>query len=62
MKTWGFACTILEQLGNVSSILGACNLGAKNQRFVYICVEEKFELFVNYDEWLQQSTNPIMRL
>ena len=25
----GFPCTILDQFGHVSSILGACNLGAK---------------------------------
>ena len=29
MKTWEFTCTILEKFGNVSSILGACNLGVK---------------------------------
>ena len=29
MKTWEFACTILEQFGHFSSILDACNLGAK---------------------------------
>ena len=29
MKTWEFACTILEQFKHVSSILGAHNLDAK---------------------------------
>ena len=29
MKTWKFASTILEQLGHIWSILGACNLGAE---------------------------------
>ena len=29
LKTWEFACTILEQFRHVSSNLGACNLGAK---------------------------------
>ena len=27
-----------------------------------VCVEGKLEFFVNYDEWLQQSTNSIMKL
>ena len=29
---------------------------------MYVCVEEKIEFFLNYDEWLQQSRNAIMRL
>ena len=61
MKTWEFACTILEQLGHVSSILGACNLGAQIKN-LYVYVEEKFEFLVNCDEWLQQSRNSIMKL
>ena len=55
MKTWGFSCTILEQFGHVSSIFGACNLGAK---FVYVCVEEIFKFFV----MVEQSRSSIMRL
>ena len=60
MKTWEFACTILEQFGHHSLILGVCNLVPKLKICVF--VEEKFELFVNHDEWLQQSRNSIMRL
>ena len=57
MNTWEeFACTTLNQFGHVSLIFSAPNLGA------YVCAEEKFEFFVNYDELLQQSRNSIMRL
>ena len=28
-----------------------------NERFVYICEEEKFKFTVNYDKWLLQSRN-----
>ena len=60
MKTWEFACTILEQFGHVALILGVCNLVPTLKICVF--VEEKFEFFVNHDEWLQQSRNSIMRL
>ena len=59
----GFPYTILEQFGHFLSILGACNLGAKIKDLrMYVCMEEKIEFFLNYDKWLQQSRNAIMRL
>ena len=30
-ENMGFPCTILQQIGHVSSILGACNFGAKTK-------------------------------
>ena len=57
----GFPCTILEQFGHFSLILGGSNLVAKIKD-LRMCVEEKYKFFVNYDKWLQQSRNAIMRL
>ena len=57
----GFPYTILEQFGHVSLILCASNLGGKIKD-LRMCVEEKYKFFVNYDKWLQQFRNAIMRL
>ena len=40
MKKWEFACTILEKFWHVSSILDACNLGAKIKD-LYMYLERK---------------------
>ena len=58
----GFRCTILEQFGHVSLILGASNLGAKIKDLRMYVWKKKCKFFVNYDKWLQQSRNAIMRL
>ena len=58
----GFPCTILEQFGHVSLILSGSNLGAKIKDVQACVCGGKYKFFVNYDKWLQQSRNAIMRL